>query len=119
MLMERLKPDFEFGDERGKLVQLVHEGYTQVNVITSKAGFQRGGHYHKVNTEAFFVVSGKFEVVLRKEQETERYTFSAGEMFMIPPYVAHDFIYLEDTTLVSMYDKGVEISETEKDIYKG
>lgn len=119
MLMKRIKPDFEFGDERGKLVQLIHDGYKQVNVITSKAGFQRGGHYHKINNEAFFVVSGKFDVILRKDNQKEKYTFSSGEMFCIPPHVAHDFIYLEDTTLVSMYDKGVEISETEKDIYKG
>lgn len=112
-------PDFIFGDDRGKLVQLVHDGFKQVNVITSKAGFKRGGHYHKLNTEAFYIVSGSFELVTRYEGKEEKQTFKAGDMFSIPPLVAHDFIYQEDTILVSMYDKGVELDENEKDIYKG
>ena len=55
MLIQFLKPDFEHTDERGKLVQLVHDGWKQVNVIESKAGQIRGNHYHKVNREAFYV----------------------------------------------------------------
>ena len=52
-----IKPDFVFEDERGSLVQLVHEGYKQINVVTSKAGVKRGRHYHKLNREGFYVVS--------------------------------------------------------------
>ena len=36
MLINILKPDFTFNDDRGTLVQLVHEGYNQMNVVTSK-----------------------------------------------------------------------------------
>jgi len=38
MLIENVKPDFEFKDEQGSPVQLVREGYWQFNVITSKKG---------------------------------------------------------------------------------
>ena len=118
-LIERLTPDFVFGDERGKLVQLVREGYRQVNVVASKAGYKRGGHYHKQNREAFYIISGGFDFTARRDGTEEHCHFQAGDMFLVPPGVAHDFYYTEDTVLVSMYDKGVELSETEKDIYQG
>ena len=34
-MLKIIKSDFEFVDERGKLVQLIHDGYKQINVITS------------------------------------------------------------------------------------
>ena len=40
-----------------------------------------------------------------------------GDMFLVPPYVFHTFEYRENTLLVSMYSDGVELSETEKDIW--
>ena len=59
MLIERLNTDFEHKDDRGTLVQLVRKGYSQINVITSKSGVFRGGHFHKLNTEAFYIIEGK------------------------------------------------------------
>ena len=59
MLVELMQPDFEFENEKGKLTQLVREGFRQVNVITSRAGSFRGGHYHKLNKEAFYIITGK------------------------------------------------------------
>jgi dTDP-4-dehydrorhamnose 3,5-epimerase-like enzyme len=117
MLLERMKPNFEFENEKGKLTQLVREGWSQVNVITSKAGSFRGGHYHKLNKEAFYIISGKFKLTLRKDGKEEEHILGKDDMFMIEPYCMHDFDYLEDTILVSMYDKGVELENGEKDIY--
>ena len=37
-------------------------------------------------------------------------------MFLIEPEVMHSFIYLEDTTLIGFYDKGVELPDGTKDI---
>lgn len=116
-MVENLQPNFVFHDERGTLTQLVREGFRQVNVITAKAGCVRGGHYHKINREAFYVVSGRFSLVLYNEDEEEKKTYVAGDMFAIPPMVAHSFLFAEDTVLVSLYDKGVELDEKTKDIY--
>lgn len=118
-MIERLDTDFEFQDERGMLIQLVRRGYSQVNVITSKAGVIRGGHYHKLNTEAFFIVQGKCKVTVQKGGDIENAVFCAGDFFRIGPFVSHSFEYLEDTVLVSMYSLGVEMENGEKDTYSG
>ena len=117
MLIEWLRLDFVFENAAGCLKQLVHEGYKQVNVITSAAGSARGGHYHKYNTEAFYVISGSFTLELRRGEEREKYEIRAGDMFALPPNVFHTFSYHEETLLVSLYSRGVELSETEKDIW--
>lgn len=44
-----MRPDFIHEDERGSLVQLLHDGWRQVNIIFSKDNTVRGGHYHKKN----------------------------------------------------------------------
>ena len=41
-LIEIIKPDFVYEDQRGSLTQLVREGYSQVNVIASKGQCVRG-----------------------------------------------------------------------------
>ena len=119
MLVEILGPDFEHADERGKLIQLARDGYKQINVIESKAGSFRGGHYHELNREVFYVVRGEIELTVRKDGESETLRFKAGDMFLVPPHVAHDFLYLSDTILVAMYDKGVELGNGEMDILRG
>lgn len=117
VLFERLNVDFRHEDDRGSLTQLVHEGYTQVNIIKSKGGMVRGGHYHKLNCEVFYIVSGSCEVRLTKDGVEERANFSAGDFFQIEPYVGHTFYYLEDSVLIGLYDKGVQLENGEKDIF--
>ena len=116
-MIEILKPDFEFEDERGKLTQLVREGFTQFNIIFSRTGTFRGNHFHKFNREAFFVMCRKFELLAQKDGEEEKFCFSDGDMFLIPPFVNHSFCYHTDTLLASMYDVGVELPNGEKDIF--
>ncbi len=115
-MIEILTPDFIFEDERGTLVQLVHEGYNQINVVTSKAGIERGNHFHKFNREGFYVVEGSFVLTVSLDGKEESYEFKKGDMFVIKPNVMHRFNYREDTTLVAFYDKGVELSNGKKDI---
>lgn len=116
-MLEIIKPDFIYEDDRGKLIQLVHEGWQQVNIIFSKADVIRGGHYHKQNRELFFIVDGKCRVRVRKGKMAEEYQFSKGDMFVISEFVTHDFIYEKDTVLVSMYSRGVEMDNGRMDIY--
>ena len=116
-LFERLAPDFAFEDTRGKLTQLVHGGYTQINVLKSRKGVFRGGHFHKVSREAFFVVSGQVEVTFEKAEEQQTVLFQPGDFFRIPPLVVHSMRFFEDCTLVAMYDIPVEREDGTKDIY--
>ncbi len=112
-MLKVLPLDFQFTDGRGTLRQLVHDGYRQVNVITSKQGTVRGNHYHKLNGEAFFIVSGFLEVTVNGESRA----FRQGDFFGIEAFDIHSFYFLEDTILVSMYTQGVELPDGTKDIY--
>lgn len=119
MLIEFITVDFEFSDERGCLKQLVHNGWNQVNFISTIAGSFRGNHYHKKNIEAFYVISGKFTLVAENLEGSvrEEYVITAGDFFKIKPLIIHSFDYLENTQLISFYDKGVEIFDGCKDIW--
>lgn len=117
MLVKILRPDFSFINEEGSLIQLVHDGWKQVNVITSKKGSVRGGHYHKENDEAFYIISGRLKLSISCDGAHETNEFQAGDMFLIGCYQLHDFEFLEDTVMVSMYSNGVEKPDGTKDIY--
>lgn len=114
-----LKPDFEYSDDRGLLVQLVHDGYRQVNMCFSKGGTERGGHFHRINKETFYIVSGRCEITASLDGKTEKHSFSAGDMFTVEKNVLHSIFYPVDTVLIVMYDKGVELSDGTKDIISG
>ena len=118
MLINILEPNFHFEDMRGSLTQLVRKGYSQFNVVSSVAGSLRGGHYHELNLEAFYIIYGMLELEVWKKDDNnrERYIFSTGDMFEIPPNVVHSFYYKSESLLVSMYSKGVELSDGSKDI---
>lgn len=103
-----MQPDFIHEDERGSLVQLLHDGWRQVNVIFSKGNTVRGGHYHKQNREAFYIISGSCEVTLSLGGEEQTRIFKSGDYFAIEKNTGHSFKYLEDTLLIGLYDIGVE-----------
>jgi dTDP-4-dehydrorhamnose 3,5-epimerase-like enzyme len=117
MLVEIVKPDFKFSNDVGQLTQLVHEGWNQINVIHSKKDGIRGGHFHKQNREAFYIISGKLQLELSCGNVIEEYEFGQEDMFVISPFQLHSFKFLEDTVMVSMYDLGVELKDGNKDIY--
>lgn len=117
MLIEVLKTNFEHTDDRGTLTQLVRRGYSQFNVITSKGMAFRGGHYHKLNTEAFYIIRGSCKVTAKKDGDEESFEFKTGDFFRVMPYVFHAFYYNEDTVLVSMYSLGVELEDGSMDSF--
>lgn len=118
-MIELKKIDFSFEDDRGSLNQLVHTGYEQVNVLFTKMGVERGGHYHKQSTECFFVVNGSVEVTAKRDNEEKKFTFKKNDFFQINPFVVHSMYFTEDCTMVAMYDKCVELADGTKDIFPG
>lgn len=112
-MLKILEKDFSFYDDRGSIVQLIHDGYKQVNVIISKKGVFRGGHYHKQNKEAFYIISGALTLTVNGK----RHRFTNGDFFGITENDMHSFDFEEDTVLVSMYSNGVELEDGTKDIY--
>ena len=116
-LVRVLHTDFEFADERGTLTQLVHEGFRQINVLTTKRGVTRGGHFHRVCREAFYVISGSVEVTLKNAERTATAVFHKGDFFAVEPYISHSMFFPEDCVMVQMYDRPVEQPDGGKDIY--
>ena len=126
--------DFNFKDDRGELTQLVHDGFKQFNVLESRKGVIRGGHYHKVSTEAFFVVRGSVEVgyyMLEEAPDNEKsgdapvgcenekkITFLQGDFFEVTPYTVHSMYFPEDCIMAQMYSICVEAPDGSKDIYQ-
>lgn len=111
------KVDFQHIDERGSLTQLIHEGYKQVNVLNTKAGFMRGAHFHKCSVEAFYVISGSVEIVFRGKGKEQKVTLRKGDFCEIVPFVLHNMIFFEDCTMVQLYDIPVENKDGIKDIH--
>jgi len=117
MLYQIIKPDFELQDHRGSLVQLVHKGYKQINILATKQGVVRGGHYHKYCKEAFYIISGSVNVILSKDNEKERRCFTEGDFFEIMPFTVHSMSFPEDCVMAVLYDHAVEDEAGEKDIF--
>lgn len=116
-LIEILKPDFFFEDERGSLCQITHEKFAQTNAVFSKKNSVRGNfHYHKTAEEIFYIISGKVTVDVFSAGESQQYSFSSGDMFKIKENVRHRFSYSEDTYLVVFYSSKIELDDGTKDI---
>ena len=116
-LFERLNTDFEHADNRGRLVQIIHDGYKQVNILETKKGVTRGSHYHKRCREAFYVVRGRVEVSLKRGEEAETIEFGTDDFFAIDANTFHSMFFLEDCLMIQMYDIPVEFNDGTKDIY--
>ncbi|MDE7327736.1 MAG: cupin domain-containing protein [Lachnospiraceae bacterium] len=114
-LYKRLVVDFEHKDARGKLSQLVHGGFNQVNVLETRAGVTRGGHYHKISREAFFVVSGSVKVDLKNEFGNQTEIFHKGDFFMVSPFTVHCMYFPEDCVMVVLYD--IPVGDGGEDIF--
>ena len=111
-------------DERGSFVEVFREselgsGFVQANHSHSRAGVLRGLHYHRRQSDAWYVVSGRAQVALADLREPGRPVTVTLELsgddpaiLLIPPGVAHGFLALSDMDLLywvtEYYDAGDE-----------
>lgn len=116
MIVKILSPEFLHTDERGSLTQLVSRGYSQVNILVSNPGVTRGGHYHKLCREAFYIIEGSVRLMAEKDGKFRQHTFCRGDFFEIYPGTAHEMYFPERCIMAILYDCPVE-TETGKDIY--
>ena len=99
----------EQSDARGSFQGILNTGnWREVNVVYTKAGQIRGGHFHQHTSEVIFILSGRAEVLLTPCEDLSKrivLMLKAGEGIRIPPMVAHDFNYLEDSMHLQLLDK--------------
>lgn len=107
--MVLLQPEFEHGDARRTLTQLLTADIKQVNLYTANKGSILGGHYHKETNEYFYLIKGK--ICYNEERMLE-----TGDMFVVYPQEVHTLECLTDVKLMSFLSR--PYTEIEPDTWK-
>ena len=104
----------EVDDVRGK-IRFYSHGKTKINLIETRKGFARGGHYHKYEQD-HVLISGQVEVRyfdISTNQETIQ-TFHAPSIIHITKNIAHLFIAIEDSVFIETSDSEYEVTNFPK-----
>ncbi|WP_417542762.1 cupin domain-containing protein [Methylophaga thalassica] len=101
--MKILSPYQTFEDERGCLLGLLnHSEWQEINFLETRAGNQRGNHYHKNTREFFFIIEGRGEIeIISESQGKEVHEFKSLDMFIIEPMEIHTFYCHENTKWIN------------------
>lgn len=110
-MIKFIKNYFAHSDERGSIKGLFNFGvWEEGNLITSKAGTIRGGHYHKGTSELFIILDGKIEITT-KELGVDKEAVSiveSGDVFFIEPNILHTFNCIEDSRWINVLSKRLD-----------
>lgn len=113
-----LKQVKKYCDDRGFLAEVIKKGEStfvdvqQTTVTETFPGTIKAFHYHKKQTDVWFVARGMAQVVLfdlREKSETYKETnvFYLGEnnplLILIPPMVAHGYRVLGNKSVLLFY----------------
>jgi dTDP-4-dehydrorhamnose 3,5-epimerase-like enzyme len=104
----------EVDDVRGK-IRFYSHGKMKINLIETKKGFARGGHYHKYEQD-HILISGQVEVRyydISTSQESIQ-TFKTPSIIHIPKNIAHLFIAVEDSIFIETSDSKYEVTNFPK-----
>lgn len=112
-MIEILPPYMSFSDDRGSITGIINRGeWREFNLVTSRAGSKRGGHYHRETKELFIILEGRVDVSLIKVSadgfatgEEASYSFKKGDAFIIAPFVCHSFSAAEDAVWINVLSK--------------
>ena len=100
----------EIEDKRGKIIFFSHDTM-KINLIETKKGFARGGHFHKYEQDHMLIygqVEVKFYDIANKQETTKK--FEAPSIIHISKNIAHLFIALEDTVFIETSNEEYEIT---------
>lgn len=102
-----------FSDERGSFTEIMRASISELDFLQSShshstAGVLRGLHYHRVQTDLWYVAAGRARIALvdlRAGDEglaTMTWIADAGEpaTILIPPGVAHGYLALTDIDML-------------------
>jgi len=110
-----------FEDNRGTITDIfVNEPKQHSTIIATYKGAIRGNHYHKQSRQHDFIVSGKMEVFSRRmgAATIERAVVGPHDFLTWDPNVAHEFIALEDSVMITFVDGVRAGQDYERDTYR-
>jgi dTDP-4-dehydrorhamnose 3,5-epimerase-like enzyme len=119
--MRREHKPVNFQDFRGTITDIfVQDPKEHCTIIVTNKGCARGNHFHKVSRQYDFIVSGSFEVFSQRvgESAVERVIVGSSDLVTWDPNVAHEFVALEDSVMITFVD-GVRGGDNyEKDTHR-
>lgn len=116
----KIKP--EFVDDRGYISRIIDNDQFELRAvlyITSKAGTQRGNHYHKKDYHYVYCLSGKFKYsekdMSKPNSKVESVILESGDLILSRPMIAHSMEFLEDSVFLAFTTEVREQDKYEKD----
>lgn len=107
-----------FTDFRGEIFGVINHGkWEEINYIESKSETTRGGHYHKLTLELFFILSGEIQVEIKnlKTQIKNEFIAQKGDAFLVEPYEYHTFYIQKDSAWMNALS--LKMEKDTKDFY--
>jgi dTDP-4-dehydrorhamnose 3,5-epimerase-like enzyme len=109
-------------DSRGCFEGLCNQGnWREINLISSRAGAIRGGHYHVKADELFFIIEGEIAVQAQKIADgglsglPEKFGFAQGDVFIVNKLVLHTFHVLKPSRWINALS--VAFDESSPDMF--
>ena len=62
----------------------------------------RGQHAHKLLLQAFFVITGRLEIIFKDHERTEKITLTPGKIFEIPSGLWRDIQNFKEGTILAV-----------------
>lgn len=84
-------------DERRTL-----EDWPEAKIITTKQDCTLGGHYHKVKTEKFILLSGKAKLIINTLVGDVGKAMKIGKLYTIDPNIKHSFELTAGSVLIGL-----------------
>lgn len=78
------------------------EDWPEAKIITAKNDCILGGHYHKIKTEKFILVSGKARLVINTMVGDVGKAMKLGFMYTIQPNTPHTFELTKGSVLIGL-----------------
>jgi len=117
--MIRLEPYFRFDDDRGAFLGISQgSAWREANMVETRKGMTRGGHYHKHTSELFFILEGavKIDLLDIRTGEERQLTAEKGEIFIVEPGEVHTFCALTDAVWINMLSQPMD--QNDPDVFE-
>ena len=117
--METLKHlDPAVVDPRGAITNLFEGRIEHIALITSKKGSIRGNHYHKLDHQYIYLLSGAFEshsCDVPNPKKKQVLQVKSGDIVDTPPLTAHAQKFTQDSVFLALTTRQREKGKYEED----
>jgi dTDP-4-dehydrorhamnose 3,5-epimerase-like enzyme len=113
--------EVNFQDARGSITDIfVNDPKQHCTIIVTHKGGVRGNHYHKLSRQHDFIISGRLEVFCQRvgDSKIERMIVGPRDLVTWDPNVAHEFIALEESVMITFVDGVRGGHDYERDTYR-